>query len=78
MHSPLTVHGYIHGIGARSIIPFPVFLEGPPRWVFFMFDTGAPQTFITEQVCFPPYSRELEPSILKNVGEQRYRADLRP
>lgn len=50
LHSPRSVHGYIHGVGARSIVPFLVFLEGPPLWIFFMFDTGAPQTFITAQV----------------------------
>ncbi|PUU77264.1 hypothetical protein B9Z19DRAFT_1128524 [Tuber borchii] len=49
IHCPQMVNGYIFGKAGRSIIPFPISFNSPPRWVFFMFDTGAPQTFLTEQ-----------------------------
>ena len=72
LYSPRSAHRYIHGVGVRFIVSFLVFLEGPPLWIFSMFDTGAPRTFITAQVWFPPYIRKLEASILKDIGWQSY------
>lgn len=45
--------GYIHGSTFRAIAPFVVCYKGEARWVFFIVDSGAPMTYLSNQVIDP-------------------------
>ena len=43
-------NGYIHGLKSRAIAPFIVGHQDEARWVFFILATGAPLTYLSDQV----------------------------
>ncbi|PUU79253.1 hypothetical protein B9Z19DRAFT_1082300 [Tuber borchii] len=47
----LETDGYIYGWGLRPIIPLVVAHERKARWVFFVMDTAAPLTYLSDQAC---------------------------
>lgn len=54
-------NGYIRGLTDRAIVPFIVGHKDEARWVFFILDSGAPLTYLSDQVSGRndmPYLRE--------------------
>ena len=43
-------NGYIRGLNARAIVPFIVGHGDEARWVFFILGSGAPLTYLSDQV----------------------------
>ncbi|KAI9771843.1 MAG: hypothetical protein M1840_001613 [Geoglossum simile] len=48
---PHKLTGFMYGEKFRLILPCLVGVQGKARWVFFIVDTGAPLTFISDQVA---------------------------
>ncbi|PUU77262.1 hypothetical protein B9Z19DRAFT_1065998 [Tuber borchii] len=42
-------HGYTHGRYGRTIFPLIVTYKDEARWVFFIHDSGCPQTYLSDQ-----------------------------
>ena len=57
----LVSNGYIRGLTDRAIVPFIVGHKDEARWVFFILDSGAPLTYLSDQASSRndmPYLRE--------------------
>lgn len=54
LHELSALPGFIYGIHKRIILPLAVHTkrnQKDPRWIFFIVDTGSPQTYLSLQVC---------------------------
>ncbi|KAI9765903.1 MAG: hypothetical protein M1840_007044 [Geoglossum simile] len=56
---PFELTGFMYGEKFRPILPCLVSVRDKARWVFFIVDTGAPLTFISNQVSVQAYRRSI-------------------
>lgn len=59
---------YLYGPNDRAIIPLPVISGNTALWVFFVIDSGAPNTHISPQVSLTLGIQRLDIGVLSRVG----------
>ncbi|PUU77261.1 hypothetical protein B9Z19DRAFT_1065997 [Tuber borchii] len=53
-------YGYFYGPNDRAIIPLPVISKDKALWVFFVVDSGSPNTYLSAQVSQPLTAKDME------------------